>query len=109
MLRNNTVRGNDFGAGNDLNNRDMVYDGSGTGNCFADNTLRSPNLPESNATFAPCPGPAQNAEDPAVLGTALSWAVGGDPAQPATFEAFWVKHPHPKRKGVSPLERYTGK
>ena len=109
VLRNNSVRDNDFGAGNDLNNRDMVYDGSGTGNCFADNTLRSTNLPESNATFAPCPGPAQNAEDPAVLGTALSWVVAGDPSQPASFEAFWVKHPHPARKGVKPLERYTGK
>jgi len=105
VLRDNTVRGNDFGAGDDLNGRDMVYDGSGSGNCFEDNTLRSPNLPADNGTFAACPGPVPNAENPNVLGEALSVSVGtaGDPA---SYEKGWIKHPHAARKGVEPLERY---
>ena len=42
VLRDNEVVGNDFGLGGaDLNGRDMFYDGSGSGNCFADNTLLS--------------------------------------------------------------------
>jgi hypothetical protein len=39
VLRGNTVRNNEFGlGGEDLNGRDMVYDGSGTGNCFSGNS-----------------------------------------------------------------------
>lgn len=108
VLRDNVVRGNDFGAGGDLNGRDLIYDGSGTGNCFADNTLRSPNLPANGSTFAPCPGPAQNSADPAVLQQAIALSVG-DRANPASFESGWIRHPHPAREGVKPLERWTGR
>ena len=42
VLKGNEVVGNDFGLGGaDLNGRDMFYDGSGSGNCFANNTVRS--------------------------------------------------------------------
>src|SRR5215213_9154386 len=70
-LRDNTVRRNDFGVGatptgpTDLNGRDMLYDGSGSGNCFENNIIRSPNLPADGKTFVPCPG--TNVLDPAVL------------------------------------------
>jgi len=106
VLRDNTVRANDFGAGNDLNGRDMVYDGSGSGNCFEGNTLRSPNLPANNSTFSACPGPNPNVLDPNVLGQALSLGLG-QAGDPASFEKSWIKHPHPPRKGIKPLERYT--
>ncbi|MEA2400927.1 MAG: hypothetical protein QOK00_1330 [Thermoleophilaceae bacterium] len=107
ILRNNTVRGNDFGGGNDLNGRDMLYDGSGSGNCFEGNTTRSPNLPANNGTFVACPGPNPNVTDPAVLPLALTIGLG-DPKDPASFEKNWIKHPHPARKGVKPLEHYGG-
>jgi hypothetical protein len=106
ILRNNTVRGNDFGAGNDLNGYDMAYDGSGSGNCFESNTTRSPNMPGNNAPFVACPGPNPNVVEPGALGQILANSLG-DPKNPASFEAHYIKHPHPPRKGVKPLERYT--
>ena len=109
-LKNNVVRGNDFGGGGaDLNGRDMVYDGSGSGNCFEGNTVRSPNVPASNSTFAPCPGPAANTNDPNALAEALGYALSTNKSDPASFEKFWLRHPHAARKGYTPLERYTGK
>lgn len=106
VLRGNVVRNNDFGrGGNDLNGRDMVYDGSGTGNCFEGNVIRSPNVPAAGGTFAPCPGPANNSPDPLVLGEALGW-VAGSADDPASFETAWLRHPHQARKGVRPLERW---
>jgi hypothetical protein len=108
VLRNNVVRNNDFGlGGNDLNGRDIVYDGSGTGNCVQGNTTRSPNLPSDGSTFAPCPGPADNADDPSVLSQALSWVLDASRDNPATYEAHWLRHPHQARKGYKPLERWT--
>jgi len=107
ILRNNVVRGNLFGKGGaDLNGRDMVYDGSGTGNCFQDNVVLSPNVPADNSTFAPCPGPAQNTFNQAALVEAIGFAVG-DPDEPSTFEAKWIKHPHAPKPGYRPLEHWT--
>jgi Periplasmic copper-binding protein (NosD) len=107
ILRNNTVRGNNFGGGGDLNGRDMIYDGSGSGNCFETNTTRSPNIPADNTSFVGCPGPNPNVAAPGALSEALGISLG-DPKNPASFEAHWIKHPHPARKGVKPLERYPG-
>ena len=77
MLRKNVVRNNDFGlGGRDLNGRDMFYDGTGTQNCFSGNTLRSPNLPVDNSTFAPCPAPAANTQNQAAQDTAIGWIAG---------------------------------
>jgi hypothetical protein len=105
ILRNNTVRGNDFGAAGDLNGRDMAYDGSGSGNCFEGNTSRSPNFPADNSTFVSCPG--TNTVAPGVLGQLIAMSLG-DSKDPVTFEKSWIKHPHPTRKGFKPLERYGG-
>ncbi len=108
ILRSNTVRNNDFGlGGSDLNGRDMFYDGSGTGNCFAGNTVRSPNVPADNSTFAPCPGPAANTLNSAAQQEGLSWVLGVNKNDPSTFEKFWIKHPHSTQKGITPLERYS--
>ena len=108
ILRGNTVRNNDFGlGGSDLNGRDMFYDGSGTGNCFAGNVVRSPNVPADNSTFAPCPGPAANTLNSAAQQEGLSWVLGVNKNDPSTFEKFWLKHPHSSQKGITPLERYS--
>jgi hypothetical protein len=102
VLRDNTIRGNRFGlGGEDLNGRDLVYDGSGTRNCFAGNVLRSPNIPANNSTFAPCPGPANNAFDQNAQSEAIGWV--GD----TTHEANWLRHPHKPRPGVTPLEHWS--
>jgi hypothetical protein len=104
VLRDITVRGNAFGAGGDPNGRDMVYDGSGSGNCFESNSTTSPNLPSDNSTFVSCPG--QNVAAPGALAQALTIGLG-DPKDPTSFEKNWVRHPHPKRKGIKPLEHYV--
>ncbi|MEA2451088.1 MAG: hypothetical protein QOG63_3020, partial [Thermoleophilaceae bacterium] len=100
--RGNEIRGNVFGlGGNDLNGRDMAYDGSGKNNCFEGNTLLSPTLPADGNTFAACPGPDPNHQDNSVLQEALNW-LNDD-----THEAYWVKHPHAAHKGYNPLEHWT--
>jgi hypothetical protein len=108
VLRNNVVRDNDFGlGGSDLNARDMFYDGSGTGNCFAGNVTRSPNVPADNSTFAPCPGPATNTLNSAAQQEGLSWVLSANKKDPSSFEKFWIRHPHAARAGFTPLERWS--
>ena len=85
----------------------MFYDGSGTGNCFAGNTTRSPNVPANNSTFAPCPGPAANAFSSPAQNEGIGWIAGVNKNDPSTFEKFWIRHPHAARPGVKPLVRYS--
>ena len=100
--RGNEITGNVFGqGGNDLNGRDMTYDGSGRRNCFDGNVLQSPNLPADNSTFAACPGPDPNDPDPSVVQEAINW-LNDD-----THEAYWIKNPHAEFKGYVPLEHWT--
>lgn len=107
VLRNIVVRGNQFGrGGSDRNAHDLVYNGSGTGNCFEGNAVTSPNIPSSNSTLAACPGPAQNTVDDAVLAEVLPWVLDGKPDQPETFELHWIKNPHSTVPGIQPLERF---
>jgi hypothetical protein len=100
-LVGNKVHDNAFGLGGaDLNGRDLVYDGSGSDNCFGPNTGVAVTLPANGSTLAPCPFAGANAfEGPAQL-EALGWA--GD----ATHEANWIKHPHAPKAGFTPLEHY---
>jgi hypothetical protein len=108
ILRANTIRNNQFGLdGNDLNGRDMFYEGSGTTNCFSGNVTRSPNVPADNSTFAACPGPASNTPSSAALQEGLGWITGVNKEDPSTFEKFWLRHPHSAQKGIEPLERFT--
>jgi Right handed beta helix region len=99
VLEGNRVRNNRFGAGGaDLNGRDMLYDGSGTGNCFEGNTTPSPNVPADNKTFVPCgQTPPQ---DSAALGEGLTWALEPD------HEKYWIRRSHRPIRGITPLERY---
>ena len=106
ILRNNTVRGNDFGAGNDLNGRDMVYDGSGSGNCFEDNTVRSPNVPAEQWDVLDLPRAESERARPERARSGAHVGARADANDPASFEKGWIKHPHPPRKGIKPLERY---
>ena len=52
-LDRNVVRGNTFGP--DGNGHDIAYDGSGSGNCFADNPGTQRNLPADNSELVACP------------------------------------------------------
>lgn len=111
VLRNNEVSGNVLGkGGRDLNASDLFYDGSGTGNCFADNRTLSPNVPADNSTFAPCPGPAQNTLNPGALAEAFRFLLPdleSRAAKAAFVESTWVRHPHEPQPGIAPLIRYT--
>jgi hypothetical protein len=99
VLQGNQVRGNRFGKGGaDLNGRDMLYDGSGSGNCFEGNTTQSPNVPADNKTFVACgQTPPQ---DSAALAEGLSWALEAD------HEKHWIRRAHQPIRGITPLERY---
>jgi Periplasmic copper-binding protein (NosD) len=98
----NVFSGNDMGlGGSDLNGRDMAYDGSGSKNCFENNTLRSPNVPADNNTFATCPGPDPNHADGSVLAEGANW-IGDD-----THEKYWIRHDHAAHKGYNPLEHWA--
>jgi plastocyanin len=104
VLRDNRVTGNTFGKGGaDLNGRDLFYDGSGTGNCFENNTGAINNTPQSNSTFVPCTTPATpTTVDDAVLPEGIKWAGATD------HEQYWIKHPHQTIAGFTPLEHYQG-
>jgi hypothetical protein len=100
LLEKNEVRGNAFGlGGEDLNGRDMFYDGSGSGNCFENNAVLSPNVPADNSTFVACGQP--NALNDSARNEGIGWS--GD----TTHEANWVKHPHKAIAGITPLEHWT--
>ena len=95
------MRDNAFGlGGTDLNGRDLVYDGNGTGNCFAGNTGVSVTIPADGSTLAACPFAGANAFSPATQAELLSFA--GEAAV-----ARWNKHPHAPKPGYVPLEVYT--
>jgi len=66
-------------------------------------------VPASNATFASCPGPAQNAFDPAVRRQLLGWVAAPSKANPVSFEQFWLPHDHSTQKGFKPCTGYDKK
>jgi hypothetical protein len=97
----NKVEGNKLGlGGTDLNGYDMFYDGSGSDNCYTDNEQHSPNIPDDNRTFAPCPFTGANAFDSQLDSEAIGWLY--DPPG-----AHWVRHDHAAKPGYTPLEEWT--
>jgi hypothetical protein len=97
-LQRNTVRDNQFGlGGKDLNGRDIIYDGSGTGNCFGPNTLMSPTLPDPSSMLPSCPFSGENAHNDADRQTMVGWTGEG-------ALSGWIKHPHAPKTGYKPLE-----
>jgi hypothetical protein len=101
-LIGNQVHDNQFGLGGaDLNGRELFYDGSGSDNCFGPNVGVTTTTPADGSTFAPCPFTGVNTFNAAAQTEAINWSVG-DP----THEAFWIKHPHAAKAGLTPLEHY---
>ena len=99
-LVDNKVLGNAFGLnGTDLNGRELVYDGNGSGNCFAGNTGVRVTIPASGSTLTPCDPAGTNVFDPAALATMLTLAGEAGVAQqlPST---------HAPKKGYTPLVEY---
>jgi len=99
-LEGNQVTGNQFGlGGEDLNGRDLAYDGNGSGNCWGPNTGVQTTLPADGSVFAGCPFSGANAfSKPAqdeLVGFAGPNALKG-----------WIKHPHKAKPGYTPLEVY---
>jgi hypothetical protein len=94
-LERNIVRNNQFGMGGaDANGHDVVYDGSGTDNCFSLEGVSS-TFPADGSTFAGCSGP--NAFSAPAQEQMLKWTGAG-------ALQGWAKHPHPAMKGYTPLE-----
>jgi Right handed beta helix region len=102
-LIGNQVRDNQFGLGGaDLNGRELFYDGSGTGNCFGPNVGVQNTTPADGSTFAPCPFTGANTFNAAAQNEAINWSVGD-----STHEAFFIRHAHAAKPGLTPLEHYT--
>jgi hypothetical protein len=101
LLEGNEVRGNAFGlGGEDLNGRDLFYDGSGSSNCFENNTLTAGrNTPADNSTFSACGQP--NSFNEGARNEAFGWVAD------STHEANWIKSPHKPIEGITPLEHWT--
>jgi hypothetical protein len=94
-LQRNIVRNNQFGLnGTDANGSDVMYDGNGTDNCFSMEGVTS-TFPADGSTFAGCAGP--NAFNATVQQEMLGFI--GENAVNA-----WKKHPHPPKRGYTPLE-----
>ena len=101
VLQGNQVKGNKLGLGGaDLNGRDLLYDGSGSGNCFESNTLTSPTVPADGKTFVACGQTPP--EDSAALQEGLTWAIDST----TDHEKYWLRHPHKSIRGIKPLEHY---
>jgi hypothetical protein len=93
-LDRNVARNNQFGfGGTDVNGRDVVYDGSGTGNCFEAGTT----FP-SDGSVGFCAN-GKNLFSEAARTQMVGWigtnAING-----------WVKHAHPTKSGYKPLEDF---
>ncbi len=106
-LRRNTVIGNRFGlGGRDLNGRDLLFDGNGSGTCFAGNALTSP-IPQFPATpghFPGCPFAGANTFDADAQGQAVGWTLNAGSTDPAKNGR--LAHPHAPQRGITPIERY---
>jgi hypothetical protein len=101
-LIGNQVHDNQFGLGGaDLNGRELFYDGSGTDNCFGPNVGVQNTTPADGSTFAPCPFTGANTFNAAAQNEAINWSVGD-----STHEAFFIRHPHAAKPGLTPLEHY---
>jgi hypothetical protein len=103
-LEGNIIRNNAFGSdGNDLNGRELLYDGSGKDNCVSGNTGVKLTVPADGSTFAPCGASGftgTNTPSESALADAISFTADPD------HERFWIRSPHAPRNGYTPLERF---
>jgi Periplasmic copper-binding protein (NosD) len=96
-LDRNTIRNNEFGLdGTDLNGREIIYDGSGSDNCFGGNTGLQNTIPAA-AALPGCPFSGKNAFSQADRETLVSFTATGALAN-------WIRHPHAPKRGFTPLE-----
>ena len=103
-LEGNRIVNNDFGlGGTDLNGRDLIYTGNGSGNCFAGNTGVQVLVPSDDAAHFPaCPFTGANTYREDVFNEIVGWALSED------HEAPWIRHEHAPKPGYTPLERWNG-
>jgi plastocyanin len=103
-MNDNVVRNNSFGLDRlDLNGRDLVYTGNGTGNCFQDNTGVETTVPNDPSAFPPCPGPDNQDNQDALL-------LMIDAGVNKKYRENWIVKPHTAIQGIEPLTDYeTGK
>ena len=103
-LEGNMIRNNAFGLdGNDLNGRELFYDGSGKDNCVSDNTGVRLTVPADGSTFAACGAngfTGTNTPSAGALADAISFTTDAD------HERFWIRSTHAPRSGYTPLERF---
>jgi hypothetical protein len=96
----NVVRGNRFGLdGLDKNGRDMVYTGSGQGNCFDGNTGVETTVPDDPAGFPACPGPDNQDSEPPLV---LLFNSGVE----KKYRENWIVTQHTPIQGIEPLSDY---
>lgn len=97
-LDRNIVSGNTFNKGGaDKNGRDIVYNGSGTGNCFSGNIGVEVRLPAAPEVYPECPNTAKNVENGEPIEAMLMWAVQKQ------YRAGWLQQPHAPQAGIEPL------
>ncbi|MCL4287049.1 MAG: hypothetical protein KJ006_05305 [Thermoleophilia bacterium] len=110
ISQDNVLAGNEMGrGGTDPNRWDFFADGSGTGNCFADNSssvfdegsIVDPGLD----VYPDCPAPGSSGTgtfigDGGQFGKMVGYATT-DPSY--AQECPWARHPHPRFKGYEEL------
>jgi hypothetical protein len=98
VLSNNQIQGNRFGlGGQDLNGRDLSYDGSGNGNCWGPNEGVQVMSPGDASMYPACPFTGANAFSSDAQGQLIGF-IGENALK------GWAKHPHKARAGIQPLE-----
>ena len=103
LVGNQFIR-NDYGRdGTDPNGHDVAYDGSGRDNCIDEPASAN----DVGSNFPGCPFTGPNTNNGA-LGEMLTWATDPSFTKDArNREKYWVRHTHPAKKGITPLQRCT--
>jgi hypothetical protein len=105
--KNNKVKFNTMGAAfDDTNGADVWTEGSGSGNCWenqsAGTTYDTGAQPELTL-YPKCGGTPTNTLDPVQLGEVANYLTKAE-AQ----EDSWIKHPHPRRPDRKPIDGLEG-
>ncbi|MCW2958630.1 MAG: hypothetical protein JWP18_1433 [Solirubrobacterales bacterium] len=105
--KNNVVKFNTMGAAfDDANGSDVWTEGSGSGNCWENQsagTTYDPGGQPELLLYPKCGGTPTNALDPIQLGEAANYLTKAE-----TQEDSWIKHPHPRRPDRKPIDGLEG-
>ena len=100
-LVGNVVRDNHFGlGGNDLNGRELAYDGNGSGNCFGGQHRRLGDDPRRRLDGRAVPVHRRERVQPGGAGR------DARPRRRGERVAQWISHPHAPKQGFVPLELF---